>query len=97
MEMHSLILNRASNRTIPLTVIYSPAPRQLQQGQGVQVVQVVLLVRPPSAQLTHLPSLLPLHWALGDREALEAQEGHGHPLIQDNQNQNYPETKHEGK
>lgn len=93
MEMHSLIENRASNWTIPLTVIYSPAPHQLHQGQGVLVVQVVLLVLPPSAQLTHLPLLLPLHWALRDREALEAQEGHGHPLIQDNQNQDCPETK----
>lgn len=93
MEMPSLIENRASNWTIPLTLIYSPAPRQLQQGQGVLVVQVVLLVLPPSAQLTHLPLLLPLHWALGDREALETQEGHGHPLIQDNQTQNCPVTK----
>lgn len=49
MEMHWLTENRASNWTIPFTVIYSPAPLQLQQGQAVLVVQVVLLVLSPSA------------------------------------------------
>lgn len=91
--MHSLIENRGSKLTIPFSASYSPAPHQFQQGRWVLEVQVVLLVLPFFEQLTHLLSPLLLYWARGDREALEAQRDHGHPLIQDNQNQDCPETK----